>query len=120
MADEPITGVEARQLRDSIRELTGEFRAFRQETAQTFVRQDNHQRDLRILQDSSQANQLLLTQTITALKESLDRRVEEVETRVDKIDSDSDWLKKIIYSTIVLGVLGLLSLSGAAAGGILK
>lgn len=111
---------EARQLREAVKELTEEFRAFRTETAQTFVRQDTHLRDLQILRADFTASQSLLTQTLISLKESMESRVETIEDRVDKTDGDADWIKKIVYSAIILAVLATVGLTGAAGAGVLK
>lgn len=120
VADEPLTRAEGRDLRDAIRELTGEFKGFRGEMAQTFVRQDLHDRDLRLLTESHNRDIALLTQTLTALRESMAGRIDGAEDRIDKIDGDADWLKKVIYAAIVLAILGGLGVSSAVSTGLWK
>ena len=124
-ADEALTRSEGSDLRDAIKELTAEFKTFRTETAQTFVRQDNHQRDLQLINEARARDMSLITQTLTALKDSVDTRInatdEKIVTtngRVDKIDDDSDWLKKLIYATIIMAVLTGLGLT--AGSGLFK
>lgn len=120
MPESPLGRDEGRELRDAIRELTGEFKAFRTEAGQTFVRQDTHQLDMRLLIESHNKDVALIQQTLTALKESMDGRIKEESQRVDKLEDDGDWLKKIIYGTIVVALLATFGFSSAASAGVFK
>lgn len=139
--DEPLTRREALELRDTIQQLaaqlTTEFRLFRTESAQTFVRQDTHALDLRVKEEAHNKDVALLQQSIASLQAamqtainsldqkivatgaSLDGKITDVAGDVQKINDDGDWLKKLVYGSIVGAVLtGILSVGIASTGGL--
>lgn len=120
MSEDPLSRGEGRELRDAIRELTHEFRAFRNEATQTFVRRDTHNLDLQLKSSSHNKDIELLTQTLTALQENTRAQLKTQALRLDKIESDGDWLKKIIYATIIVAVLATFGISSAATAGVFK
>lgn len=121
MSDAPMSNEEGRALRDAMKELTAEFRAYRTESAQTFVRQDTHSRDLALLTQSQAKDVQLLTQALTTLSDTVNKGLEALggETgRVTKLENDSDWLRKIIYGAIILAILASIGLGSAASAGV--
>lgn len=139
--DEPLTRREALELRDTIQQvaaqLTNEFRLFRSESAQTFVRQDTHALDLRVKEEAHNKDVALLQQSMTALQQalntaiaavdakvvatgtSLDNKVADVAKDVQKINDDGDWLKKLVYGSIVGAILtSILTVGVASTGGL--
>jgi hypothetical protein len=137
---EPITGAEARDLKDSIKELTAEFKNFRTEAGLTYVRQDNHSRDLQLLTEAHNKDVQLITQgqrdttsMVLARMDAADRAValahevlmkaigdEGLGGRVKTLEDGNDWLRKVIYASIIVAVLAAVGVGSAASNGLIR
>jgi hypothetical protein len=104
------------EVKESLRDLGRKVDELPEKMGQTYVRQDNHSKDMQLLREILATHMRSTEALIGAVVES----VKSANARIDKIDGDSDWLKKLIYSALILTVLAAVGFSGALTSGAFK